>query len=400
MPATRRQIRLLALYGLLTYPFVCVPFLYFHFRNHGVDRADYLWMIAWYYWAMVVMEIPTGLFADRYGKKLAMAIGSATLATGFLVIHGSEGFSGFCVAQVILGIGHSLLSGPPTAMLFDSLAAVSRGEHFLLHESRIHAYRLLGTAGSFLLGGVLAQFAGFPATILATAALCLAGAIVVLFLREHRPVHTVRPALLRAAIADLRAPSLVWILVYFMLLFGMLRFCFHTYQPYFEETVLGDAGEYPWLILGSLFAALNLAAAPCSRLVPRLIERYPFRRIFPWLPASLGASFLLMAALPSWLGVLMFFLHQVPFGMHWAIIQEFVNRRIGPTARATVLSVLSFAGRVSFALWIPVVGYYQEANGTPAAYLAVGILGLALTLVWCAPAVTRRFLGPVARTDA
>jgi MFS family permease len=147
-----------------------------------------------------------------------------------------------------------------------------------------------------------------------------------------------------------------------------------------------------WLYLGCLFAALNLVAALSSRLLPRTAAHFSHRIILVGLPVTLCASFLLMAALPNWAGVLLFFAHQVPFGLHWALVQHFVNHRVTGKSRATALSLLSLAGRVSFALWIPVVGPYQLAFGTPATYLLVGAIALVLTVAWCAPALGGRLL--------
>ena len=71
-----RQIRLLAAYGFFTYPFVCVPFVFFYFVTRGITLEQFLWMTAIYYGAMVLAEIPTGILADRWGRRLALISGS------------------------------------------------------------------------------------------------------------------------------------------------------------------------------------------------------------------------------------------------------------------------------------------------------------------------------------
>lgn len=393
MPRVQAQLRLLGLHGLLTYPFACVPFLFFYFQERGIEVAGYTQLIAWYYWAMVVCEVPTGLFADRFGRQPALVLGSALLAAGFCLLALGDGFAWFALGQVVLGVGHSLLSGPPTALLHDSLREAGEEDRFIQVESRIHAGRLLGTGLSFLLGGILAQLFGLTSTIWVTAGLCAAASACAHRLREPpRDQRPRGPALVRAAALDLKQPALLWILVYFITLFFLLRFCFHTYQPYFAETVRSQVAEYQYLILGGLFFALNLLAAPASRLSPRLANGRRAQLILTLLPLTLAASFLLMAGLPSWLGIAMFCFHQVPFGLHWGLVQHFVNRRIGDQARATVLSVLSFAGRTAFALVLPFLGQMQESRGTPAVYGVVGVAGVLLTLVWCSPLLGGRLL--------
>ena len=81
-------------------------------------------------------------------------------------------------------------------------------------------------------------------------------------------------------------------------------------------------------------------------------------------------------------GALLFFLHQVPFGMHWALFQDFVNHRIARRSRTTVLSAMSFGGRLVFALLFPLLMSLQDRAGIAAAWLWIGIAGLAVGGAW------------------
>ena len=85
---------------------------------------------------------------------------------------------------------------------------------------------------------------------------------------------------------------------------------------------------------------------------------------------------LIMAGQLNAFGIALFFAHQVPFGMHWALIQDFINHRIRDASRATVLSVLSFAGRLVFAIVFP----FTMGLGTVSlSYLLVGVCGIVAT---------------------
>jgi MFS family permease len=370
------QLRLLAAYAVFTYPFACVPLLYFHFRAHAIDVTEYALMISVYYVTMVVAEIPTGLLADRYGRKAAMVLGPFLLAAGFWVMWAHDDFVAFCMGQGVLGIGHAVLSGPPSALLYDQLLATGREAEFLAHESRLQATRLLGTAGAFLLGGSVAEVWGIPPTILLSVALCAIAGIAATRLRDVPRAAGPRPRILASAGHDLRSPAVLWILAYFVLVFCLLRYCFHTYQPFLEA-----ADERSLLFIGALFCSMNLLAAACSRLVPRLARSFGERTLFWSVPLLLSLSLVALAGLVQRAGVLLFFLQQVPFGLHWSLIQSFVNHRIRGVSRATVLSVMSFLGRLSFAAIFPLAGALHERQGIGAAYLAVGLAGLVSTVV-------------------
>jgi MFS family permease len=332
-------------------------------------------MISIYYVTMVIAEVPTGLLADRHGRKRAMVLGPLLLALGFWVMWLRDDFAAFCTGQAVLGIGHAVLSGPPSALLYDQLAATGRQAEFLLQESRLQAVRLLGTAASFLLGGVLAERSGIAPTILLSVILCTIASLSALGLRDVPRAAGPRPGILATARTDLCSRPVLWILAYFVLVFCLLRYCFHTYQPFLEA-----ADERSPLLIGTLFCLLNLVAAPCSRMVPRLARGFGERTLFWSAPLLLSLSLVVLAAFVERAGVLLFFVQQVPFGLHWPLIQSFVNHRIQGVARATVLSVMSFLGRLSFAAFFPLAGALHQRHGVTAVYLTVGFAGLLATV--------------------
>jgi hypothetical protein len=96
--------------------------------------------------------------------------------------------------------------------------------------------------------------------------------------------------------------------------------------------------------------------------------------------------------------VAMFFVQQVPFGMHWALLQEFVNHRIGPGTRTTVLSVLSLGARAVYAGVNVALFHLQAARGIAAALFAAGAAGAVATVLvmWVRPRGLLRGKGPVA----
>ena len=168
-----RQLRLLGAYGIFTYPFACIPFLFFYFKDHGIELDQYMVLIAWYYWAMVLMEIPTGVLADRFGRRILprrrftharpRILHDLRRRTGFSrVLHGRD------------SVRHRPLPACPahrrpcssTLWLERSGRATSSSR-----RAGFTRLRLFGTGGSFLAGGLLAYFCGIDATILLTGAL-------------------------------------------------------------------------------------------------------------------------------------------------------------------------------------------------------------------------------------
>jgi MFS family permease len=71
---------------------------------------------------LLLFEVPTGAFADRYGRKLAFVISCFLTSLSKLVYAFSTSFGGFIIAEMISGIGVALASGAIQAWLIDRLS--------------------------------------------------------------------------------------------------------------------------------------------------------------------------------------------------------------------------------------------------------------------------------------
>lgn len=390
----------------MTYPFACVPFLYLYFADHGLDAGDYGEVLTAYYVTMFVAEVPTGVLADRFGPKRMLLLGPLILAGGFGTMLASPNYTGFLIGEILLGLGHSVLSGPPTAVLYETLLRHDQQHRYLAEESRIHACRLYGTGSAFLLGGLLVHYGDAEGTayrlaIIVTCALHAIATLCALRLPTH--VASRQPGkpreFLDHARRELRRPPVRWLLFYWLVLFTLLRFPFHNYQPYLKATGEIEPLLANGIVIGLVFAVLNLVAAPLSSRVPQLVTRFGRRTLFWGMPMVLGMSLLVMTGerfladsghgtrLWCWVGVSMFFVQQVPFAMHWPILHEFVNHRIGSAARTTVLSVMSLGARSAYALVNVLLFHLQARHGLGTALLAAAVFGMtcAVLVMWIRP---------------
>jgi MFS family permease len=122
-----------------------------------------------------VVQLFTGAWSDRVGRKWLIASGMWVQAIGIAVVVLSSGFAGFATGAVLLGVG--------TAMVYPTLlAAIGDVAHPSWRASSVGVYRLwrdLGYAIGALLAGVTADALGVPAAMWLVAALTLASGVVV-----------------------------------------------------------------------------------------------------------------------------------------------------------------------------------------------------------------------------
>ncbi|HEX2464611.1 MAG TPA: MFS transporter, partial [Thermoanaerobaculia bacterium] len=103
------------------------------------------------------MEVPTGIAADRWGRKPCLVGAFALELAGYLLLAAAGGLTGLLVSLAVLQLGKSLQSGTFEAMLWESLDEDDRDREYVRLFGRINATQLIATALASLAGGFLYQ---------------------------------------------------------------------------------------------------------------------------------------------------------------------------------------------------------------------------------------------------
>lgn len=67
----------------------------------------------------LIAEIPTGIIADKHGRKLSGMLGVAVLSIAPLIVFFGHTFSAYLVAALFYGLGRALLSGALESLVYD-----------------------------------------------------------------------------------------------------------------------------------------------------------------------------------------------------------------------------------------------------------------------------------------
>ena len=106
--------------------------------------------------ATVVLELPTGLVGDFFGKKFSIQVGVLLLffhTAGMLLLSGP-----FLVAlSLVEALAYSLQSGSEQALLYEIARNAGQGERFLTINARLLAAQSIATGVAIVLGSFIAQ---------------------------------------------------------------------------------------------------------------------------------------------------------------------------------------------------------------------------------------------------
>ncbi len=363
------NLRLFYLYRLLATSYLFVPIFMLFQADRGLTFFERLTLGGLYSAVVIVVEIPTGVFADRLGRRRSMMLGALMMVASCLVATVAHDFTTFAVAEILAAISMALCSGADSAYLFDLLREHGREHEYSRRESAASAWHLIGCAFAFAGGGLLAQI-DFALPYFVTAGVASIAALVACMLADDRPmagdvrapVGTVMRSWgqeMAAAVGEVaRNGRLAWLIGYSAVVFMLLRATVYLYQPYLQHRGLGPIG------IGLLFAGVYVVAALVAYRTHHLRRRFGDELLLWALLAGLALSFLGLsgASHGPWMLVLLV-VQAVANGVYSPLTKPLLNLEISDSSRrAAVLSIESMARRAAMGVFSPLVGLVGESD--------------------------------------
>ncbi|HEY5927312.1 MAG TPA: MFS transporter [Kofleriaceae bacterium] len=362
-----RNLRLFYLFRLLATSYLYVPIFMLFQEGRGLSFFERLALGGIYAGVIVAVEIPTGVFADRIGRRRSMMLGALTMAASCLVAFKAHGFGMFVIAEALAAVSMALCSGADSAYLFDLLLEHDRVHEYSRRESAASAWHLMGSAIAFAGGGLLGSI-DLALPYLVTAGVASIAALVACLLDDDRPRivrESARVAMrswgtqMVGAVREVtRNGRLAWLIGYSAVVFMLLRATIYVYQPYLEERGLGPSAT------GLLFAGVYIVAATVAYRTHLLRRRFGDEPLLWGLLAALAISFIGLAGVANGPWMLSLLLVQaVAHGIYSPLTKPLMNREISDSSgRAAVLSIESMARRAAIGVFTPLVGLYGQTD--------------------------------------
>jgi MFS family permease len=128
--------------------------LFWESRGMTVLMVVYIEII--YSVIVVVLEVPTGMIADRFSRKTLIMINAVFGLLEFILLIIATNFWYFALAVAISATGHAFQSGAHNALVYDSLKSEGKEASIEKTLGRINAVNYSGIIIGSLLGAVVA----------------------------------------------------------------------------------------------------------------------------------------------------------------------------------------------------------------------------------------------------
>ena len=334
-----------------------------------------------------IFEVPTGLVADVYSRRLSVIIGYTIIGLAFVLQGSLPFFLPILLGEMLWGLGWTFISGAEDAWLADEIGEERLGTAYLRASQTGRIGALMGILVSSALG---TRDLALPILISGAAYVVLA-----FFLGLFMPETGFRPtprgersswgqmaATFRDGLGLVRGSRVLTLILVIGLFFGLssegLDRLWHAHLlAHFTFPDIGRLqGPVPW------FGALGVASLVLGLIVTETIQRridventgralraqFALNLVIVVSVVVFGVATRLPVALLAILAI------QVFRGANGPLYRAWINKQIEPRVRATVLSMNGQVDAIGQVLGGPGMGWLATAYSTRATMVAVAIL--------------------------
>jgi DHA3 family tetracycline resistance protein-like MFS transporter len=358
-----------------------------------------------------LFEIPTGVVADLYSRRLSVVVGLVLVGSGFAIEGLFPYFGAILFSQLVWGIGATFMSGAEDAWIADEVGEERVGPVFLRGSqvAQIGTFAAIPVSVAFasvhlsypiVLGGCLLMLLGlFLALAMPETGFHPAPA-------EQRSSWRSMVGTTRQGIAAIRGRPLLLTLVAVIPFLGMSsegrdRLSAAHFLADFDFPRMGDLQPVVWFgIMSAGAALLSIGATELVRrridttdqaAVVRLVFAIDALRIVSLVAFGLAGSFAAALA-ANWS-------YSVLRTLREPVWKAWINQHVDPRVRATVLSMAGQADAVGQIVGGPVVGAIGTLVSLRAAMVAAGVALSPVLLLYARVSRQHTAVEPVLAVD-
>ena len=355
--------------------------LYLQSRGLSLLQVSSIWSIV--VGTIFLAEVPTGVIADRFGKKKSVVLALLLQFLGEFLYLFAQSYTAIVLIAILAGIGYSFLSGANEALVYDSLPETERELEMKKAMGKIGGVYQLAFFIAPLLGSLVISELVLDKYLLGIGltALSVLVAFLLSLTLDEPPVQPEQRGqsswqILKDGLAQIRGSRKVqWIAAVMVLTSTFSNSLVTFYQPYFVQSGITSP-----LAIGAALALGGLVAFWVQKNI-HAIEHRLGRWGLMVLSVLPGVLYLLFAVAAHAYTLLPLFVLTYAFAdARNPLMSAYQNEQIESKSRATVISLINMLVKVHVAVVGIGLGWLANAS-IPAAWVAIGTLIIGATLL-------------------
>lgn len=372
-------IKSLQFFGSLAVPF--------YLQRLGFSYTQMFLMETVFSVCLFLFEVPTGVIADKFGRKASIFLGCILFGASFIVIGFTYSTVVFVLAQIIGSLGMSMISGADSALVYENSKLRGKtDEQATVVASRYNAFSTAGSLLAMPLGSVFVSLfqkkgvsyskylQALGVTFWATGVTLILASLLILFVKEPPVSSSVKEksALKHAAdgfTAIFKNKTLFAFSLNYAIISGLTFLMFWFYQSLLLEN------NFPVGINGFISAGFNLGGMLLLLTTGFFMKKLGASKTLFLSSIIPGVLYLLVFVFPNSKTVILIAIFGITILRFFRapILTTLINTQIANEDRATVLSGVSMIERIVISITYPLAGLLLD-YASKYTYFVVGVI--------------------------
>ena len=358
---------------------------------------------------LFLFEIPTGIVADKFGRKTSLVLGSGIFGFSFVILGITRNITVLLFVQILGALGMSLISGADKALIYENAKLQNKSpEEISAMASRFNGFETVAMLIAFPLGslfvscGFMDYVSALGFVFVATGIAMLVASVLIFFVKEpaklmsesekteidgtnekkDKPTSTKKMLEQNAkgCFFAFKNPELRKLSLDYSVISAFTFLMFWFYQSLLLENNVNIA------VNGFVASGFNLAASLLlfsSGFIQKKLGFSKTRFLSALIPGILYVLVFIFyrnifVAMIAIFGITMLRLFRDP------ILITQMNVKINDENRATILSGVSMFSRIIIAIFYPLSGILMDKN-PQVTYLVIGIATVVCSFLLSTP---------------
>lgn len=327
-----------------------------------------------------LFEIPTGIIADKYGRKISVFLGYILFMLFLVITFMFRNFIGFSIACILQGISYTFLSGANEALFVDSVILLGEEDKLNKYNSinRIIFYSAIGLGS--LIGGFVATYS-YDAVYIITILIQIIPIILILFVKEpnvqnkqNNEVRKISTAIVTKYLLNNN------IILYILIIDIAISVSMIPIDSYYSN-YLKTFGISEFLI-GLIICIQYLMGSFTGILSNKLKNKLGSNLIIKVSPIIMISTFIVFALSKNIFAVVIIYLSGlIVFSLFAPIKYELLHKNLDSKYRATVLSLKSIIMSIIATIVQPVFGLIADTLNFSYAFIILLIVSLLVLFI-------------------
>lgn len=345
----------------------------------GLSITEVSLVISIYLIFSSVSQMPSGLFADRYGYKKALIIGSILSLAGTTFFALAQNIYWFLVGYSLMGFGSAMTQGADHALLYESLNASNKQTSFKKILGKMELNANIFWVITAVLGGYMYSInERFP---FYAEIIVLAISVIILFTLKEPPKESkhfpVKEQIKEVIKKSFSTPKFSKIFIFSAIIGSIALTTFQYLQPLYKSLQINEV--YFGLIAAAVFIIRGLGSWSAEKVGKIFtIDKYIV------LHAAVFGLFLIFLQKTTSL-IFIFIIIGVFYylrGLYTPTVSTFINEKAEANNRATLLSVNNQFLSIVTAISLFFTGYLADNYDLSTAFFGLSIISMVFLILY------------------